>query len=746
MLLFLCCLVISPSPASAAAAGSKRVLMLYSYGRNFAAFSAVGSSFQTELAEHFRVPIQFHEVSLPGPLFEPSELEQPTLNYVHGLFGGSEPDLIVPVGGPAARYALRFRQQLFPSAPLLLAGVEARHLKTFTLDTNTTTVAMTVDFPGLVEHARRILPGTTNFAVVLGRSRLEVFWKEQLQREFTVFTNQVGFTWLDQYSLTEMQEQVGRLPPHSAIFYVTLLVDAAGVPYEADKAIKALYAAANAPIVGLGDQGLGLGSVGGPMRDPRTMGQETARVATRILNGEPPGEIHVSPMTPVYDWRELRRWNISEDRLPPGSLVKFREPTVWERHRDFIIAGVSLMVVQAALIASLVLNLRRRRNAERSLLESEERMKLAAEAAQLGMWEWDIATNRVWLDEQARERIGANDSQSEYSRFWRAVHPDDRADVAEALAKAINGDGSYENVHRRVLADGEVRWISARGRVEFDAERKPMRMRGVGMDITARKLAEDQARESERQFQRLQQEVAHVSRVAMLGELAGSTAHELNQPLTAIVSSAEAAERFMKDDRSDDEEVRDALKDIAEQGKRAGEIIARIRGMLKKDPGQMTKLDINLAVREVLEMTRSDLLIRGVTPVLRLDPRLPCVNGYGVQLRQVLLNLVMNACDAMSDMPADQRQLTIESKRATADEIEVSVADSGTGFPEEMLRNAFEPFRTTKPKGLGLGLIICRSIIRTHGGRLVAANNSNKGATLRFTLPADHDTLMNCLP
>ena len=115
------------------------------------------------------------------------------------------------------------------------------------------------------------------------------------------------------------------------------------------------------------------------------------------------------------------------------------------------------------------------------------------------------------------------------------------------------------------------------------------------------------------------------------------------------------------------------------------------------------------------------------------------MNGYGVQLRQVLLNLVMNACDAVSDVPADQRQLTIESKRATAHEIEVSVADSGTGFTEEMLRNAFEPFRTTKPKGLGLGLVICRSIIRTHGGRLVAANNSDKGATLRFTLPAENE-------
>jgi len=209
--------------------------------------------------------------------------------------------------------------------------------------------------------------------------------------------------------------------------------------------------------------------------------------------------------------------------------------------------------------------------------------------------------------------------------------------------------------------------------------------------------------------------------------------------LTAIVSSAEAAERLMKEDRRNDEEVRDALKDIREEGQRAGEIIARIRGMLNKDPGQMARQDLNLAVREVLEMVHSDLLIRRVTPVLRLDPRLPQVQGHGVQLRQVLLNLVMNACDAMSNMPADQRQLTIESKRATAREVEISVTDSGPGFPQEMLAHAFEPFQTTKAKGLGLGLAICRSIIRSHGGQLVAANNPDKGATLRFTMPAQDE-------
>jgi C4-dicarboxylate-specific signal transduction histidine kinase len=271
--------------------------------------------------------------------------------------------------------------------------------------------------------------------------------------------------------------------------------------------------------------------------------------------------------------------------------------------------------------------------------------------------------------------------------------------------------------------------------VEFDANHKAVKMRGVGMDITARKLAEEQAKKSEAEAQRSQGELAHMSRVSILGELTGSLAHELNQPLTAILSNAAAAQLLMEGKQRNDEGIRDALTEIAEEGQRAAEIIAGMRAMLRKEPGQMVMQDVNVAVREVLQMLHSDLVNKQVMPVLRLDPLLPPVKAHAVQLRQVLLNLVMNACDAMSDMSAEQRQLTIESRRLT-EEVEVSVTDNGPGFSKEILQHLFEPFHTTKPKGLGLGLAICRSIIAAHGGRLVATNENGRGATLRLTLPA----------
>jgi PAS domain S-box-containing protein len=835
--------------------------MLYSYGRNFSPFSAVTTALQTELAEQSKVPIEFREVSLEGQQFAGSESDEPTVDYLQTLFGGREPDLVVPCGGPAVRFALRLRPRLYPSVPFLLAAVDARHLNTFALDTNTTAVASQWNFPDLLDHVRRVLPGTTNFAVVLGASAVEGFWKQELEREWAGFTNRVGLVWLNQYSLEEMRQKVSHLPPHTVIFYFSCFVDAAGVPHEYDRAIKALRASANAPMVGLFEEELGLGIVGGPLLSLQEDGREAARVALRILNGEAAGNIQTPARetgAPMYDWRELRRWKISEDRLPPGSVVKYRSLTVWERHRGSIICALSVVLMQGVLIVGLIANSRRTRRAERSLRESEERMKLAAGAAGLSLWEWDFATDTVWLDGRSRERLGASEGQdSDYSRFLRMVHPDDRESVEQALARAISGDGQYEHVHRRLLSGGEVRWIAARGRVEFDAEHKPVRMRGVGMDITARKLAEEQARESERQFlliansapvfiwtsgpdklctfvnrpwlefrgrrleqelgngwaggvhpadvtncmktyvdafdarlpftmeyrwerhdghyrwiavhgvprydtqknflgyvgscvdvterkeveaeaRRSHQELVHVNRVSTLGELAGSLAHELNQPLAAILSNAQAARRLMNGDRRNDGEVRDALKDIGDQGRRAGEIIAGMRGMLRKDPGEMAAQDLNRAVREVLEMMRSELLTRHVTPVLRLDPVLPSVKGHGVQLRQVLLNLLINACEAMSDVAAGGRELTIESRHLTEPEVEVSVADNGPGFPEEMLRNAFEPFQTTKTNGLGLGLAICRSIITAHGGRLTAANNSGKGATVSFTLPTQN--------
>ena len=210
----------------------------------------------------------------------------------------------------------------------------------------------------------------------------------------------------------------------------------------------------------------------------------------------------------------------------------------------------------------------------------------------------------------------------------------------------------------------------------------------------------------------------------------------MNQPLTAILSNAQAAQRFLAHDNADLNEVRDILADIVAEDKRAGEVIRRLRLLLKKGEVQHQPFDLNEAVREVLKLVRSDLVNQGVAVHTELAPALPAVNADRVQLQQVLLNLVMNACDAMAGGLAGDRKLIIRTGLAGDEGIRVSVADRGAGLAPENLEKAFEPFFTTKVQGMGLGLSVCRTIINAHGGKLWAANNPERGATFHFTLPA----------
>jgi len=248
------------------------------------------------------------------------------------------------------------------------------------------------------------------------------------------------------------------------------------------------------------------------------------------------------------------------------------------------------------------------------------------------------------------------------------------------------------------------------------------------VDITLRTQAE-------RAAARQRDELAHLARVAMLGELSGSLAHELNQPLTAILSNAQAAQRFLVQSPPRVDKVADILIDIVKSDHRAGAVIQRLRSLLRKEEAQRHPLDINEVVEESLRLMRSDLLNRQVVVSSELAHALPAVSGDRNQLQQVLLNLVINGCDAMNGHRADNR-LVIRTQKTTNGNVEVSVADRGAGIPSADLERIFEPFMTTKSHGLGLGLAICRSIVEAHGGRLWATNNADRGATLHCELPS----------
>jgi C4-dicarboxylate-specific signal transduction histidine kinase len=256
------------------------------------------------------------------------------------------------------------------------------------------------------------------------------------------------------------------------------------------------------------------------------------------------------------------------------------------------------------------------------------------------------------------------------------------------------------------------------------------------LDLTDRKRAEAEARESERRYREVQMDLAHANRVATMGQLTASIAHEVNQPIAATVTGAQAALNWLGHQPPDLAEVRLSLAQIVQDGRRAGDVIGRIRDLIRKAPPRKDRLEINGAIREVIELTRSEARKNGVSVKTELAEGLPLLYGDRVQLQQVILNLIINAIEAMSGTSEGLRELLISSAPANSGGVLVAVRDSGPGLAPAGLDRLFEAFYTTKPSGLGIGLSICRSILEAHGGRLWASTNEPHGAIFQFTVPA----------
>lgn len=366
------------------------------------------------------------------------------------------------------------------------------------------------------------------------------------------------------------------------------------------------------------------------------------------------------------------------------------------------------------------------------LTVSKERLRQAAAAANLALWEWNIGTDRIWVSDEGRKLYGVDPHENlDLQRFGATLHPDDREVVRLALEKAVAGPEPYEVKHRVILPGGGVGWIAAEGRVERDAAGRAIMLRGVSLDVTDRQRAE---LESARQ----QRELAHLSRISILGELAGALAHELNQPLTAILGNAQVGSGSLRNTPPDLVEMAAILDDIADDAKRAGGIIHGMRAMFKKDAVAEPKaLDLNEAVTQVLHLLHSEIVGRKVNLETRLEPALPPVNAGRVEIQQVLINLILNGLDAMKGMPRERR-IEIATSRIE-DHIRITVRDQGPGIAGDMLERLFDPFVSTKTDGLGLGLAISRNIVQSFHGELRAENHPDGGANFQIILPIPQD-------
>jgi signal transduction histidine kinase len=587
------------------AAEPKRVMVLHSFGRDFKPWSEYAKTIRMELDRQSPWPMEIIDQSLLTARSADENPEAPFVEYLRALFAKRSLDVIVSIGAPAARFVQRHRQQLFATTPMVFTAVEQRRIQRSSLTENDAVVATAHDFPALIENILHVLPDTKTIAWVLGASPGEKLWLEDVRKELAPFADRLSFIWYNDRSFADILKHAASLPPHSAIFWHLMNVDAAGVVHEGDTGLPRLYEVANAPIFTFDHSFFGREIVGGPMHSVLGSSRDTAAVVVRILGGEKAGDIKIAPRAyapPIFDWRLMQRWGISESRLPPGSEISFREPSAWQKYQMEILAIVAAILFQTGLIIWLIYEHRRRNTAE---LTTREAMS----------------------------------------------------------------------------------------------------------------------------------ELTQMNRIAGAGQLSASISHEVSQPLGAISANASAALNWLKARTPNIDEARAALTMIINDSHRASDIVSNLRAMFKKDGQQTGPVEVNKVILSVLELVRLELQEQDIEVRTQLDDGLPTVTGTEVQLQQVVLNLIMNAKDAMQSASL-HRELFVRSEQSEPGWVQVSIKDSGPGISPSDMERIFQPMFTTKSQGMGMGLSICRSIMEGHGGRIWVASGSQTGTAFQFSLPA----------
>lgn len=582
----------------------RRVLVLHSFGREFRPWSEYARSIKAGLEQQSRWPLDIQEHTLLTARFNSPGPEAPFVDYLHSLYEGAPPDIVLSIGAPAARFVQRYRQKLFPEIPMVLTVVEQRLVNSLDLTDNDVVVSVHNDFMAVFDNILRVLPGTKSVAMVVGASPLEKFWIDEVKQELRPLGKRVGLIWYSDLAFDEILRRAAKLPPDTVLFWGLMSVDAAGIVYEGDIALRSLHAVANAPIFSYQEPFFGNSTVGGPMQMIGETSRRTVDAVNRILGGEKPASIKYETIefgTPRYDWHELQRWSISESNLPPGSEIMFRDQGLWETYRWQLLLIAAVILVQTGLISGLLHERRRRQVAE-----VESRQRLA--------------------------------------------------------------------------------------------------------------------------------ELAHANRYSAVGELTTSIAHELNQPLGSILTNTETAELMLKGASPDIDEVRQILADIRRDDQRASEVIRRLRSVLKKTPFEIKNLELNDTVREAIGLVAA--VADGRRIALTYVPASADlhVKGDSVQLQQVVLNLIINAMDAVADADMRKRDVSVATARA-GNQAEIKIADTGPGIASGDLANVFNPFFTTKPQGMGMGLAIAKTIVEAHHGTIGVENQPWGGALFSVRLP-----------
>jgi C4-dicarboxylate-specific signal transduction histidine kinase/ABC-type uncharacterized transport system substrate-binding protein len=715
------------SPAYAQQANHKRVLVLMPYETARPVGAAILQGLETGLRSSYSGSVEVVTESVGAVPPEPEDFSARTADWMAYKYGQQKFDAIVAVTSPPIHLAQALRDRLWPGAPLLLALVEEERQQNPQSVPGSTQVIAELDPKETVRGALQMLPATRRVAILSGSSQRDQLMNKENVKSIQELNPHLEIIQVAGLTLQESKARVKSLPGQTIILVGSFLFDRSGERITNAHLLEEISSVANAPLFFDMDVAIGKGAVGGIVLSLRgafvTVGEQLAR----LLNGADPDTLPTIKVKNsfIVDWRQLKRWGISERTLPADATILYREPTAWQQYRRAIIVFLSLLTILILLIAFLLFERERRRKEEdlnSAMLESLPGLAL------LVTRRGDILrSNQKGFQPANGTALPALNEEQErsYENYLRKlVGPETDREQDRPIQDVISGKRTAGSVE--LPLHDQQKWVEIRA-IQLQGPKGGSLV--VHLDVTQRKLAElDQNKSRE--------EIYHLNRVAAMGQLAGSLAHELSQPLAAILVNAQAAQRFAGRPEPDMQEVREALEDITRDDKRARDIIQEMRSMLKKEPITRHAVDLNAIVLSLVQILKSEAQQRGVRMDLDRSPGELIVLGDWAPLQQVLLNLVKNGMEAMVETPAARRYLTVRTEIDAGAEVAViSVVDNGTGVAEEIRARLFESFASTKKDGLGMGLSICQSIVKSLGGHIVLQRASSDGSTFRVELP-----------
>jgi PAS domain S-box-containing protein len=691
---------------AAQSAGLQRVLVLYSDERLLPANVIFDHSFRTNIQADANTHFEFHSEFLDVSRFSREAQQENQRDFLREKYRDYPPDLIVAVSASAVAFLIKYRASLFTEVPVVYLTWQGEAPPGDLRDQKAAAISIPGSVGATVRLALDLQQDTRRIAIVTGSSQRDKTLAEEARKGSAAFENRVAFMWLTDLSLPKLREELAHLPDHTVVLYLTMFQDATGNRLTPQEALDQFASASRVPIYGYYDTYLGHGIVGGSFVTFEEIGRKAAQMGLRILSGESPQDVarsEISQSIPMLDWRKLRRWKISERRLPPGSVMLFREATYWEKHHWLILGVVSASLIQGLLIAVLFVQLRRRRQAEAFLRESEERLNLATTSAGAGLWAIDQTTRQIWLTDRAKELFGLSSKAPDWENLLSAVHPDDREQMQNSIEEALRTGNELSADFRVVYPDGSARWVSSRGRVQSGSHPKLQRLMGACVDITRRKLAEETARTLSGRLIYAQE--------AERTRLARDLHDDLSQSLALLSIELEMFGQREPPERGP---ISARMREFSAQVKRLSSDVHRLSHELH--PAKLEQLGLVAALRgfcEEFAVAREMAIEFADRSVPRAVPRDTALCLYRVA-QEALQNVVKH-----SGAPAARVELDMEGN-----ELRLVIADDGVGFnPKMMLANS------------SLGLISMGERVRFVHGLLSVESQAGRGTRVEVRVP-----------